>query len=118
MLTPVRSIINLTACRTAITEFVSSEIRADVIANNSLNYISNSIHTNYSSVALNLSTIMVLLSLSVVIGFNKKNNTLMSVMQSDNKLNKVYLYQKNRKIIRMIVLTTVFFLMKDVPTCS
>ena len=125
----LKHIINISACRHAITEFVSKEVRSDI----TIPYWSSLMseyHEGYHShrdIILRGVTFLILVNIAMIISFKVKrdNGIRINFFEPDVDVDKWKKFEKytdqyknNRNIIRQVILFFVFFFMRDVPSCS
>jgi len=125
----LKHIINISACRHAITEFVSKEVRSDIIIPYWSSLMSE-YHEGYHShrdIILRGLTFLILINVATIISFQVKRdnritfnffglNSDLSKWKKFEKYNDDY--KNSRDIIKGVILFFVFFFMRDVSSCS
>lgn len=129
MRSPLRNIVNISACKHAITDFISTEVRFD----STIQYWSSLMseyYTGYHSrqdIILRGVTFLILVNAAYIISFQVKRNkeTPIRFFNPDVDVDKwkkferyTDQYKNNRNIIRGGILFVVFFFIRDVPSCS
>ena len=129
MRSPLRNIVNISACKHAITEFIFTEVRFD----STIQYWSSLMseyytgHHSRQDIILRGLTFLILVNAAAIISFKVKrdNGIRINFFEPDVDVDKwkkiekyTDQYKNNRNIIRQVILFFVFFFMRDVPSCS